>query len=342
MLALRLHYAILFRIYVIMKKLLKNVCDVAVTVGCCLGVGLLSGKEAQIFVGNYANIAIFAVVFALTNIAFRQFASKKRCDNLEKLSKSCFARGASVFDVCLLACCFVCVTTMLAGVEQCVSQVFPLSSPLYAVMTATIAAVIMIRGLSALKIVNIISLLMAFVLIAIILTKRSEPQSLQVGAHMPVIYALFSTTMSLGVICKLACDNTSRENVACSVIAAILLGAIMLLVLPSCNFALDLPTLGKLNGAERVFAAVTLVIAAVTGLVANAYPILESISDVIPDRTLASAAIFTLALALSAFGFDFAVKFGYVFVGVIGLTALVCAVYKSIKHTLDNRKRQSQ
>lgn len=316
-----------------MSKVLKNICDVAVTVGCCVGVGLLSGKEAQIFVGNYVNIAIFAAIFTLANVTFRKFAQKTRCDSLEKLSKKCFGKYASVFDVCLLACCFVCVTTMLAGVEQCVSQVLPLNAPLYSVFTATLATLIMIRGLSALKAVNVAALISAFILLGIIFAKGTpqNTQAPQVGAQMPVVYAVFSATMSLGVICRLACDNTPRENVICSVISAVLLALVFSLILPVCDFTLDLPTLGGLNGFERVFAAFTLVLSAVTGIVANAYPILDGVSDVIPDKTVASAAIFALALALSALGFDFAVKFGYVFVGAIGLAVLICSAYKIAK-----------
>ena len=47
--------------------------DVSVTVGSCVGVGFLSGKEAQIFWGNGASIAVFAVIFAICTFAIREF-----------------------------------------------------------------------------------------------------------------------------------------------------------------------------------------------------------------------------------------------------------------------------
>lgn len=328
-----------------MKKLFSFVCDIAVTVGCVLGVGLLSGKESQIFVGNIANIALFVAVFAISNVIFRLFCKNCNCNNLNALSQSCFKKRFGVFCVLLLVCCFVCVTTMLAGVEQCVAQIAPIANfPFYAILTAAIAALILIKGMSALKAVNVISVCMALTLIVIILSKpKSDACNVTcVPLYMPMCYAMFSATMSLGIICKLACECSVKQNVVRSVISAGILGVVILLILLSCDFTLDLPALGELTQWEKGFAAITLILCASTGIVANAYPILESVSDVIQDKTLASIAIFSFALVLSLFGFDFALKFGYGAVSVVGVIIMITVVIKRHKKVVTINKVEAK
>lgn len=308
-----------------MKKLFSFARDVAVTVGCALGVGLLSGKESQIFVGGTVNIFIFAAVFFAANAAFRLYCAKRSVTSLQQLSACGLKRCSSAVNVALLACCFVSVTTMLAGVEQCVGylvSVFPF--PFYAFLTAALSTFVLTKGLSALKTANVISVIASAVLLAVILCKEKSAQSsAEVAPYMPAVYAMFSVTMSLGVICKLACECDAKQNLLRSAVSAATLGVIMYLVLQCCDFSAHLPALGELNGWEKAFAAVTLILAASTGIVAAATPVLESVSDVITDRTVASAVIFAFSLALSMFGFDFALKFGYAAVSAVGALLFV-------------------
>ena len=71
--------------------------DGATVAGCCIGVGFLSGKEAQLFWGNFAGIGIFALCFFVANTVLRRFCYQK------KLQKRCrpFARLLSKNGGCV-------------------------------------------------------------------------------------------------------------------------------------------------------------------------------------------------------------------------------------------------
>lgn len=305
-----------------MKKFVKILGDVAVAVGCCIGVGFLSGKEIEVFFGNKLNVAFFAVAFFIVTYTMREYCRKHSCDSVYSLSQSMFGRRAAIFNVVIALCSFVCITTVLAGVEQCLSTLFYLNKlPLYAFASAVIATLLLKRGLKALKIANVISILLAIILLIILLCKKDSAnvEYLQIPIYQPVVYALFSVTMSLGVISKLASASTKRGNLLSSLIAAVILSALLLTVLPLCKLYASIPTLGNVDSPYLLaYAIITLLLSAVTGIVANAYPIVEHMRAIIPDDTLCCALIFTLALAFSMFGFDFAVKFGYLLVSVVG------------------------
>ena len=307
-----------------MRKIADYLSDAGVVVGCCLGVGMLSGKEAQVFFGNAVNVVIFAVVFCLINVAFREYCRKNALNNTVTLAKKCFGRFSAPFGIGLALCCFVCVTTMLAGVNECLQALMPVGAlPLYGVACATLAAVILSRGMKALKTANAISI--AFCL------KDGGGETRYVSPINPIVYTLFSVTMSFGVLTKLGAESDRKKNIICSVIASAVLSAVTLAVMSLSDFSLGLPAIENItNPYLLAFTGVTLTLAAVTGVVANAAPIVERLNDVIPDKTLCCVLTFALALALSALGFDFAVKAGYLTVGVIGGITVVKAVISLI------------
>ena len=318
-----------------MKKFFALMGDVAVAVGCCIGVGFLSGKEAQVFFGNIINVVIFAVFFFAISFALREYCRANACSTVDKLSGSLFGKASKVFNLGIALCSFVCIVTVLAGVEQCLSTLFYISKlPLYAFVAALIAALLLQRDMKALKYANFVSIVMAIILIVILLFTRTSTNtdSLQIPIYKPVIYALFSVTMSMGVLTRLASESNAKHNVIASILASVITATLMAAVLPLCASNASLPTLANIsNPAMLAYAIVTLLLAAVTGIVANAYPIVQELKSIVPDNTICNALIFGLALAFSMFGFDFAVKFGYLLVSAFGAVIIVLAIYKLIK-----------
>lgn len=315
-----------------MKKIYDYICDAAVVIGCCVGVGFLCGKEAQVFFGNAVNVAVFAVVFFAVNVIFREYCRKKRCSSLSQLSVNVFTKFAWIFDLALTTCCFVCIVTMLAGAEQCLGSVLPVSSviPLYGLVTSVIAAAVLSKGMKALKIANVISITLAVALIVTLLcinTEKSGFLQIKVPPYKPAAYALFSVTMSFGVTTQLGAESDLKRNLITSATAAAVLSALTLLIIYLSDFSLNLPAIENIkNPYVLALSVVTITLSAVTGIVANAMPIVEQMRDFIPDHSLCCILTFGSALAFSLFGFDFAVNFGYVLVGVIGAIVIIAAV----------------
>ena len=325
-----------------MKKVAKLLGDVAVAVGCCIGVGFLSGKEAQVFFGNKVNVLIFAVIFFVVTFVTREFCRKKSCNTIDQLSAKMFGKYSTVCNVGIAFCSFVCIVTVLAGVEQGLNQMFYLGKlPLYAFATAFIAAILLKFGLKALKIANSVSIVMATVLLIVLActNKHQNVTNTQAPLYQPIVYALFSVTMSLAVITQLASDSTKKENLIASILAAAILAVFTIVLLPLCDMSQNLPTLGNISHPILIFYTIlTLLLSAITGVVANAYPIIEQLNTVTKDETLNCALIFLAALTFSMFGFDFAVKFGYLLVSVVGAVIVTIAAVKLLK----SRKKLAQ
>lgn len=325
-------------------KALKIICDVAVTAGCCIGVGFISGKEAQVFFGNNFNVAIFCVAFFVINYALREYCRQRQCATVSAIANSMFGRFSSVFDTIVAVCCFVCIVTVIAGVEQCLSELFYVGkSPLYAVAAAVISAIILHKGMSALKVANLISIVLAIVLIAVLacINTTHYTADLSVPIYKPVIYALFSMTMSLGVIPQLATESTRTQNLVSTAISSVIIAMLMAIVLPICDFNASLPTISSINSPILLgLAVIALLLSSVTGMVANAYPIIQHLYSVLPDKTVCCALIFGLALAFSAFGFDFAVKVGYTAVAIVGVALFAVATF-SLLPTKATKKSKS-
>ena len=329
-----------------MKKFVTIVGDVAVTVGCCIGVGFLSGKEAQVFFGNVFNVVIFAVAFFIANYALREYCRVNYCSTVEKLSGSLFGRVSKCFNIGIALSSFVCIVTVLAGVEQCLSSLFYLSKlPLYAFVASLVATLLLKQDMKSLKIANVISITLAIVLIIILLfvNNGEHIQNLEVPIYQPLVYALFTVTMSLGVTTRLACESTKRNNVISCALASVITATLMVVVLRLCRLNEHLPALnGITHPILLVYAIITLLFAAVTGIVANAYPVVQELKSIIPDNTLRNALIFGFALAFSMFGFDFAVKFGYLLVSAFGATILVLSVFKLLKSIISSFSSRTQ
>jgi len=314
-----------------MKNIRDGIFDVAITVGCALGVGFISGKEAQVFFGNVINVVIFGIMFFVINMILREYCRKKNCGTPSALAKSCFKRVSGIFTLAISVCCFVCITTMLAGAEQCMSSIAEVSVlPLYGLICAVISAIVLAKGTKALKIINVTSIVLAVTLFTVLLCskKNALAEDFTVPIYRPVIYALFTLTMSLGVVTELSKESSKKRNVICSAVSSVILCALMIITIKLSNFTLPLPTVSQINNpCVKALAVVTLILAAVTGIVANAYPVIEQLYEVLPDRTMCCIVIFGSALSLSMFGFDFAVKVGYVIVGVVGAaTVIACAI----------------
>lgn len=316
-----------------MNKFSSYLSDVAVVVGSAVGVGLISGKETQLFVGTLPNALIFAVVFCVVLTVFREFCRKNAISDVSGFSARCFNRFAFAFRMALVVCSFVCVVTCLAGAEQCLSEVLYLSKlPLYAVVISAAAAFVMVKGMSALKTCNAASVVMAialFVILAFIPQSRTSAVSAP-PPYMPAVYALFSFTMSLSVTCKLGAGATKKCNVVSSLISSITIAALLIVTACLSDFEKPLPTLsGISNPYLKAYATFTVAFCCMCSVVACAVPVCELADSVIGDKTTTSATVFLLACAFAMFGFDFLVKYGYAFVSFIGAAVFVAILSRS-------------
>ncbi len=306
--------------------------DCATVVGSCVGVGFISGKEAEIYFGSFFNVPIFACSFFLLCFVVRRFCAKKRCYNTVQLFQSCFGRFHSVFLALFCFCCVVCMSTLLAGADSCLqSLLWQVNFPCYSFAIAIFAALILKKGFKTLKILNALSLVLILFYLVLLLIFCPKTNSFnRVHAGMPMVYAMFSTTTSLGVIVPLSKGSVKR-NFWLSVVAAVTLSLLAIIVLCLCDFSLPMPLLGRNDNVFVNFVAVlAVVVCVVCGVVANATPVFDCVRDVFCDDAFCCVTLFLLAWALSLFGFDFALRYGYFIVAFLCII-LIFAIFSKKK-----------
>lgn len=317
-------------LYSMKRDLFLDSCTV---VGATVGVGFLSGKEAQTFFGEHKNVAFFAIYFFVFNLAIRQFCYKNGCGNAASFSRACFGKFSAMFLAALCLCNFVCAVSILAGLQSCLEQLFFATKlPVFAFVAALVAAFVLKTGLKTFKILNVISIVLALAyLFCVALFTPHIGRQTSVSWAKPLVYSLFSVTASLGVLAPLS--QKGKQNVASTIFATVLLCALMCIVIFAADFSLSLPVFGKTDSvALNVFGAVTVVLATITGVVANALPIVQCVNLAFRDSALSTTCVLCLAVAISMFGFDFALRYGYVPVAFVGAISVVAAAYKLAKN----------
>lgn len=305
-----------------MKKFFEFLCDVAVATGAAVGVGLISGKEAEVFVGTPLNTVVFFVCFSFIFALYREFCRKNDCSRLDDVTRVCFKKASAPFTFALSLCSFVCVTTCLAGAEQCLSDVIYLSRfPLYAIAVAAMCAIVLLKGMSTLTLCNGVSVLMSIGLLIVLLAQGGSASGIASPPkpYMPIVYALFTLTMSVSVACKLGVRASAEQNVVRSVVSALLISVMLAVTTFVGDFSLPLPTLSAIEGGFlKVYAVLTVALASVSSIVGCAFPIVEQIDGVLRDKTVSVICVFGFAVAFSMFGFDFVITYGYLFVAAVG------------------------
>lgn len=292
-------------------------------VGCVVGVSFVTGKEAQTFVGSGKNILLFAVIFGLTTLLLRLFASKHRLQNAQQFALFTFKNWGYVVYFLLLGCYFVCLVTTLATVQNCFDELLGKTLfPLWSLAVVLLSSILLKWGTKGFKVLSALAFVGAFVTFLIVSFGDNVPNETTINPLSTMAYSLFSLTMVLPVCCTNKV-RTTKENVLCVVVATIVVATLLWWVERIADFTLQLPIGGHLEGGGKVYLCVTVALCGMNGVVANALPICQGVADIIPDKKLLSFVVLGLAWAFSCLGLDILLRYGYLFVAVVGLLIVV-------------------
>ena len=302
------------------KELLE---DSMLLVGCVVGVSFVTGKEAQVFVGNCQNIVVFAIAFAFCTFVMRKFCTKWQLNSTQQFVQFAFEKGGNFLHFAMLLCYFVCMVTTLATVQNSLQQlVGNLSFPLWSAVVVIASAWVQKMGTKAFKALSALAFAGAFVTFLLVASNGHSQQTGRTSPLATLLYSLFSATMALPICCKMK-GNSTKQNAICVMFATVVVSLLLWWVEKIADFNLQLPIGGKLTGGGKICMCVTVALCGVLGTVANALPICEDIADVIADEKLLRFVVFALAWAFSCFGLDVLLKYGYLFVAVVGLVIVV-------------------
>ena len=288
-------------------------------VGCVVGVSFVTGKEAQAFVGNAKNILLFAVIFGVGVLVLRSFCNRFCLQNTLEFAQFTFKKRGHVVYFLLLGCYFVCLVTTLATVQNCFDELLcktPFS--LWSLAVVLVAIPMVKLGAKSFKTLSILAFVGAFATFLFVTFKHVPPNETTINPLSTTAYSLFSLTMVLPVCCT-SKRSSKRENILCVLVATATIALLLWWVERVADFTMQLPIGGNLVGVGKVCLCVTISLCGLSGAVGNALPICQGLADVIPDKTLLSFVVLGVAWAISCLGLEVFLKYGYVFVAVVGL-----------------------
>ena len=300
-------------------------------VGSVVGVSFVTGKEAQAFVGNAKNITLFAVVFALSTLLLRLFCNKYQLQNTCEFAQFAFQKWGYVVYFALFGCFFVCLVTTLATVESCFEQIvgkMPFS--IWSAIVVLLSAVVLKWEASAFKVVSTLAFAGAFVTFLFMSLQGNTSTATDVTPLSTILYSFFSLTMVLPVCCT-SKKRSAKENLLCVLCATAIVALLLWWVEGVADFTLQLPIGAKLKGVGKACLCLTVMLCGLSGTLANALPICQGLCDVIANKKLLKFVVLALAWAFSCFGLDWLLKYGYLFVSLVGLVIVIRCVGSFVK-----------
>lgn len=308
-----------------MNKLKNLLGDLALTIGACIGVGVASGTEPMLFVGN--NLLTFAITFVALALPLRAFCAKHGLETVEPLADLCFGRAGFAVSLALAACNALCISAMTACAADCLDLLFGIGKPIYAIGLCATAAFLAGAKTSTLKTANGIGTALCLIwLIVAANADRSAATTGTVDRSATVIYAAFCVTMTASLHAKSAQTSTTQGSGLTLFCGAAALCGIFVLAERAATGTTSFATLSdQATLGTRLLAGVTIFVTTSSGIACNLLPIASLTQTLIPEKPLRLSCILSVTTALSLVGAAKLMRYGYTVAGVLGF-ALVAAI----------------
>lgn len=310
------------------STLKKSVINAAATVG----VGMLSGKENLLFVGNLKNALLFAVVFAAARFAFSEWVRTSNATDVFDLCKKSFGKLGKIAYALLLITNVVTVIAILGGAEFALrSLTVELPLPMFGIAVCAVAVTLGCVGDKPLAVLSEVCVVLSVA--AVVLLTEGNPLVADGAKPMStVIYALFCAATLVGTDCKMPC-RSSGDSLATALLTSVFVDVTVALV------ALFGGISKTANTAVEVVVTVCFVLSASTGVYAVSRAPLEFAEKLLHDKPLVEYVFFALCLAAAMLDVDTLIEGSYAFTAISTTTLLLVSLALKVgKNALKQRK----
>lgn len=334
-------------------------------VGTIIGAGFASGKELLTFFNGtdtevFLSVLLSGVLFYLTGLVFMNLGRAVSSDSLFKISQKLFKKYGSFINYFITFCYLILIAAMLAGVDSLAVSAGYEGFPVFSLIVLIIALVIVRHGLKGL--IHITSLLVPAVILFLLIIcglTLSENFVLHSGissvsrfgfaysAFNCLLYVAFNMLLSAAVLTSAGKGLNSKQINTASVIAAIIITAIMGMLLISCRLfypqiqGMDMPTIflaEKVSGLAANIAVLIIGTAIFITLISSLYPLNNYLSGFVENKFLRDIGVGLTAYLLSRMGFSYIVEYIYPLQGVIGIVFIIMCVH----HLFSLRKERNK
>ncbi len=324
-----------------MKNWTTALSNAAMLASAVIGVGLIGGKELVYYFDNgKLSLVLFAVLYFAATMYLLDTARKSDSYMLDTLTNRLFGKAHSIISFVFNASYFVVVAVMLAGAQQCMTELLdiPLRFPAFSMLTALICSLILSGGIERITAFNKIAMIptLLFVVTAYIVASTKLPITYSWSANQATSHSLqyvgYNSALSMGVICAVH-SKDKRTNRATAIIATLLLAAViaMLLSFPlAAHTDKAMPVLSAIADIKwlYIWGVITVFVAVTTSILANAFVLTEDINTATKDRSFAVLLVMTAATLVSVVGIDALITNCYPLITALCGITLVASVIK--------------
>lgn len=322
--------------------------------GSILGVGFASGQEIDVFFARYGlsfvvGALVFVTIFVYVNMKVQNVAQMYHVDNLCDFNNVVFGKYDSYINVILIVNFTITASAMLAGCENIFSMIYDFKFPVMALFCSILCFFMLIGKFDSIKKISaiVIPLLLSLFVVVLIsfFTKGKFEGSLDFSVgkipHSILLATLFTLSNSLGALNITIKDSiTDNRTRSLIIVGAIIMSMICLtsfVLLLSGNNGISMPLLTvakSTNIVLYILYAIIMYFALMTTYLILVYNIRGLIKTQNDDDLIKNAIIILAVFILSNFGFDFIVKYFYIFSSAL---AFIYYFFILIKDTKINK-----
>lgn len=317
-------------------------------VGCVIGAGFLGGKELLLTLGHnniVANSIAFALLFALLTLLALNFFAKYNICGIDDLSQF-VGRYKGIVEGALLLCYMAVITTLLATVNDCMSDIFSTQRtiPIYSFLACIVSFVALKWGNKGVAVICTVSvpLIVAVIVINYCMCDNTVPPQQSVSIIGSGSYALYNIMMSAGVLSSIAANTTRKSRIVIAVGVGIILSTAAIMVLAittNVNWqGSSTPILLAITTNSTLYHLTVLCImaSAITSIVASSQPVVSWLDKQIGDSDITISVVLGVCLLLSLFGLDAIVATMYPVMVAVAVLILGIVIYYTTKKRLQH------
>lgn len=301
--------------------------------GAIIGAGLASGSEAAVYFapfGKWAALALLccAFFFGLLYYCFAAYMQQHHISTLRALCLHTLGYAGKWLYYAISACSIIIAAAMLSAVRLGGDQ---LGAP--GVLLAALC--VCGGGLAAFRSerigmvcsVAVPLLLFSTLVLFFTLPKQEQPGNYTLRLWVnPPVYALYNTSLSLGLLASISSRLSRRGHKALAVVLGSLLFMLLGVILSMVgNSHAELPLLWASRGGARIICALALFLAVFTTYLSALYNVKETFHS-----PLAVWGGSMIAYAASFFPLSAFVRYAYPAMGMAGVILLCAMLYKKI------------
>lgn len=311
-------------------KLWSTIVDYFLILGAIIGVGFASGKEIYVFFFSFDGASIvgllsFGLLYIYLFFVIQHISNKLKINSYNKFNAVMFGKLCKFTNIVMLINFVITSAGMLAGADYLFETFFNVRYRIPSIILTVLTFILIVGGINKIKTLANIIIPIMLAVIVINSIKNISPQNVHMditikNGMMAIYYGLLfgvnNFVAAMPMIFETKLKSKGKLFVILSICLVILLN---ILVFASNNFSTEMPMFELSSNVGKSFYYVyfvTILMALFSTLVIcshNANTILSKNKK----SLFVSALVVIINLIVSNFGYDFIVKYLYVFSGII-------------------------